>query len=136
MDYEKYIYNLFVDNEIFDYSINEIKNQHDLNFYISLGSALNNLKHDYGLVGLKHMIDKICENIHYSINYREAKQIIKFFNYITNGMTLSYRLTIEHYKVLLKYDDISFINHCIDFYLKSPLSLDKFIEYVNNMKSN
>ena len=43
MNYENYIHNLFVDDEIFKYSINEIENQHEISFYIRFGSALYNL---------------------------------------------------------------------------------------------
>ncbi len=37
MNYENYIHNLFVDDEIFKYSINEIENQHEISFIFVLG---------------------------------------------------------------------------------------------------
>ena len=76
MNYENYIHNLFVDDEIFKYSINEIENQHEISFYIRFGSVLYNLNHDYGLIGLRKIVDYINSEINQDITLKEIKQII------------------------------------------------------------
>ncbi len=135
MNYENYIHNLFVDDEIFKYSINEIENQHEISFYIRFGSVLYNLNHDYGSIGLRKMVDYINSEINQDITLKEIKQIIKFFKLICHGMIISYKITFEYYKCLLKYDDIVFINSCIELANRNPLDLEHFEKIVTNKEN-
>lgn len=136
MNYENYIHNLFVDNEIFQYSISEIENQHEISFYIRFGSVLYNLNHDYGSTGLRKMVDYINSEIKQDISLKEVKQVIKFFKLICRGMIISYKLTFDHYKCLLKYDDVVFINSCIEIINRNPMNIERFEEIINGKKCN
>ena len=50
-------------------------------------------------------------------------------------MIISYKITFEYYKCLLKYDDIVFINSCIELADRNPLDLERFEEIVINKKN-
>ncbi len=136
MNYENYIHNLFVDNEIFNYSIKEIENQHEISFYIRFGSVLYNLNHDYGSIGLRKIVDYINHEINHEVSLKEIRLIIKFFKLICRGMIISYKMTFEHYRCLIKYDDVVFINSCIEIANRNPMSLERFEEIINTKRNN
>jgi len=94
MGYESELNDLFVDDELFSYAINDLTNQHEINSSIRLGSILNRIKIDYGLQGIRQTVSFINKISATKVTFNDLRKTMKFFEYISKGMRISYKITM------------------------------------------
>lgn len=132
MGYESELNDLFVDDELFSYAINDITNQHEINSSIRLGSILNRIKIDYGLQGIRQTVSFINKISATKVVFNDLRKTMKFFEYISKGMRISYKITMDHYKMLLKLNDTKEINDYIDICAANKFNVDDLSAMLND----
>ena len=132
MNYKKELSSIFIDNELFTFMLNELKNRQKIDFFINLGSVLYSIRKK---CGLKRAYNYIHYNIKNDVNYEDLVIAKMFFNLIKKGMKISYKISIEHYKILFELNNVYDINKLIDECIYDGLNLDDLWDRVQVLKN-
>lgn len=132
MNYKKELSSIFIDNDLFTFMLDELKNRQKIDFFINLGSVLYSTRKK---CGLKRAYNYIHYNIKNNINYEDLVIANIFFNLIKRGMKLSYKISLEHYKILFELDNVYVINKLIDECIYDGLTMKNLGDKVQLLKN-
>lgn len=134
MEYESEVHDIFVENELFNKVLEELENQHEINFMIKFGSLVSRIKIDYGSKGIIDTSKYIKNELGITYEIKDLYNFLKIFTLFSKGMKISYKLSMQHYLHLIDFNDIDFINNCITSAEKSHLNAYEFSEMLALMK--
>ena len=112
--------------------LQELKNRQKIDFFINLGSVLYSTRKK---CGLKRAYNYIRYNIKDDVNYEDLVISKKLFELIRKGMKISYKISLEHYKILLKLDNIYITNKLIDECVFGGFTLEELSTRVEQLKN-
>lgn len=110
--------------------LEDLNQQHQLDFYFRFGSIVfKELESGSKL----EVISEYLENKYVIGN--NLSNVLKFYEIVSKGVKLSYKLNVKYYEVLFCLEDINLMNTCLKIAEKEMMTLDEFKILVNSKKN-